>query len=473
MKRISLNATLNYAYRVIDENVLGIKASVISICSEIDRYFRLRFELDISSEEVNSEMFWRITNVFPNLRGLNLSQFNQLLDVFTSIRDINAHLYLCKDISISDDLCQYLKSIVDPMYDISKDGLLTMYGQSYVLSFLSQKYNIWPFYITYYKRNYFEELALLKDDKIALFQVECQHLMQQYCGIGKPINTTSISSMEYQFLNELFKKYMTKIMFSIEKECSYTKKSTAHARSLSSYLNSAYEFDYDNEAYNLVIYLRNCWFHGTLLDEVVKYDDIKRVFSFEFVMNSFIRIKSVLKKNEYKFCKTIGYINEFANAVLNYYILRMVELSYKVLDSRLLTEDKVESRIQGLNKAFVRFSNTDVNYLDLAGKLIDPEYMEFSVTASKFLDKMPRKTICDNLKIIRLHSASGLEIGEYKTYQQDLYLVSIDLEEQFQNTINGKYLDEFETNNIIKYGSKISVAERIESTPINSYHIWL
>ena len=148
----------------------------------------------------------------------------------------------------------------------------------------------------------------------------------------------------------------------------------------------------------------------------------------------------------------------------------MVELSYKVLDSRLLTEDKVESRIQKLNQAFLRFSKTDVNYLDLAGKLIDPEHMKFYVTASKFLDKMPRKTICDNLKIIKLHSTSGFEIGKYKTYQQDLYLVSIDLRERFQNTINGKYLDKFETENIIKYGSKITVVEWSESIPINSYH---
>ena len=469
MKRISLNATLNCAYRVIDNEVLGIKASVISICSDIDRYFKLRFDLDISSEDIGLNQYFEIIKVFPQLSRLSLSQFNHLLDVFTNIRDINAHLHLCKEVEVNEDLCDYLITIVKPEYDIVSNGKLTMYGQSYIISFIAQKYNLWPFYISYFKRTHFEETYNMKGDAISKFQTGEQHKMQNFCGIGKPINTTNYSSHDFLYLNDLFKKYMTNIVFSLEKECSHTRKSTNHSKSLARYMSSAYVFDTDEESYNLMIFLRNCWFHGVLLNEVVEFDNEKKLLSFEFVMESFIKIKATLKKNDDMFYRTITNINEFANAILNYYVLRLVEVSYKVLDSRLLTEDKVDSRIDGLVKAYNRFINTDTNYFDLAGRLIDPEYMEFRVGGPKFLDKISRKTICDNLKIVKLHSISGFEIGEFKTNKQDLYFVLIDLDEKYQNRINGKYIYEYSIDIEIKYGSKISVFENVGEHITNNY----
>ncbi len=469
MKRISLNATLNYAYRVIDNEVLGIKASVISICSDIDRYFKLRFDLDISSEDIELDQYFEMIKVFPQLSRLSLSQFNHLLDVFTNIRDINAHLHLCRDVEINEDLCDYLINMVQPKFDIVSNGKLTMYGQAYILSFIAQKYNLWPFYISYFKRNHFEETFIMKGDSILSFHTSEQHKMQNFCGIDKLINTTKLSNSDFQFLNDLFKKYMTNIVFSLEKECSHTKKSSSHSKSLSRYLSSAYIFDTDEESYNLIVFLRNCWFHGVLLNEVVEFDDERRLLSFEFVMESFIKIKATLKKKENMFNRTIASINEFANSILNYYVLRLVEVSYKLIDARLLIEDKVDSRIDNLLNAYNRFINTNTCYFDLAGRLIDPEYMEFRVSASKFLDKISRKTNCENLKIIKLHSISGFEIGEFKTNKQDLYLVLIDLEERYQNKINGKYIYEYNTNIKIKYGSKISVCENVGEHIINNY----
>ncbi len=469
MKKISLNATLNCAYKVIDNDILGIKASVISICSDIDRYFKLKFDLDISAEDISLDQYFEMIKVFPQLSKLPLSQFNHLLDIFTNIRDINAHLHLCKDVEVNDDLYEYLINIVKPKFDIVKDGKLTMYGQAYIISFIAQKYNLWPFYISYFKRNYFDETFKMNGDTIAAFQIEEQHKMQNFCGIGKPINTTKLSNIDFQYLNDLFKKHMTNIVFSLEKECSHTKKSNSHSKSLARYLNSTYVFNIDEESYNLMVFLRNCWFHGVLLNEKVEFDDEQRLFSFEFVVESFIKIKTTIKKNENMFYRTIASINEFANAVLNYYLLRLVEVSYKLLDSKLLTEDKVDSRIDNLANAYKRFINTDMTYFDLIGKLIDSEYMEFRVSASKFLDKFPRKTICDKLKIVKLHSISGFEIGEFKTNKQDLYLVLVDLDKQNQNKINGKYINEYNTDIEIKYGSKISVYENVDEFITHNY----
>ena len=467
MKKVSLNETLNCAYRVIDKDVIGIKSSVISICSDIDRYFRLRFNFNISNDELDIDKYFEIINEFPSLKGLLLNQFRHLLKVFTNIRDISAHLHLCKDVEIHDDLKVYLIKIIKPKYDISINGKLTAYGQAFVLSFLSHKYNLWNFYITYFKRTHFAETYIMSGKDLSLFQTNEQHLMQKYCGIGKPINTTSCSNIEYQYLNNLLKKHMTNIIFNLEKDCSNTRKSNNKAKSLSRYLNSSYEFDLDVESYKLLIILRNSWFHGVMLDENNNCDNENSLLSFEFVMNSLIKIKSTLKRNENKYHNSIVSINEFANAILNFYVLRLVELSYKLLDSRLLTEDKVESRIEKLSNAYNRLIDTDTSYLRLAGRLIDPEYMEYRVAGAKFLDNLTRTTICENLKVIKLHSYNGFEIGKFKTEKQDLFMVLVELDEKYQNTINGKYLKKYSLTGENKLGSKISIFECSENINLN------
>ena len=53
MKKISLNDTLGLAYKVVEPEVISIKSSVMSICSDIDRYFQLRFNLNISQVILN------------------------------------------------------------------------------------------------------------------------------------------------------------------------------------------------------------------------------------------------------------------------------------------------------------------------------------------------------------------------------------------------------------------------------------
>ena len=467
MKKVSLNETLNCTYRVIDKEVISIKSSVISICSDIDRYFRLKFNFNISNDELDIDKYFEIINEFPSLKGLLLSQFRHLLMVFTNIRDLSAHLHLCRDVEIHDDLKNYLIKIIKPKYDISINGKLTAYGQAFILSFLSQKYNLWNFYTTYFKRTHFIEMYNMSGKEVSSFQTNEQHLMQKYCGIGKPINTTSCSNIEYQYLNNLLKKHMTDIIFNLEKECSNTRKSKNKAKSLSRYLNSSYEFDLDDESYKLSIILRNSWFHGVMLDECMNCNNENSLLSFEFVMNSLIKIKSTLKRNESKFYNSIVSINEFANAILNFYVLRLVELSYKILDSRLLTEDKVESRIKQLSNAYNRLIDTDTSYLHLAGRLIDPEYMEYRVAGAKFLDNLTRTTICENLKIIKLHSYNGFEIGDFKTEKQDLFIVLVDLDLKYQNKINGINLNDYTLDTENKLGSKISVFEYSENIILN------
>lgn len=81
----------------------------------------------------------------------------------------------------------------------------------------------------------------------------------------------------------------------------------------------------------------------------------------------------------------------------------------------------------------------------------------FYVTASKFADNLARITSCSNLKIYKIHSDSGIRIGDYYSPKKDLYIANIDLDNVFVNKINGFELNELVFWNEIKIGKKISI----------------
>ena len=88
MKKLSLEMPLDVAYLVIDETTIGVKSSVIALCSDIDRYFRLKLNLNISNQ-IDEFEYIRVRKEYPYLANMSLEQFNRLLIVFKSIRDIN------------------------------------------------------------------------------------------------------------------------------------------------------------------------------------------------------------------------------------------------------------------------------------------------------------------------------------------------------------------------------------------------
>lgn len=458
MKKISLNDTLGLAYKVVEPEVISIKSSVMSICSDIDRYFQLRFNLNISQVILNETDYLYLIKLYPQLSGLSIENFVKLLEIFSEIREINAHLFICRDVAIDAELNKYLDDIVEHKYLISKNGKITMYGQAYILSLIAQKYNLWPFYTSYFTKDQFLEFYKTPGVVISKIQTEEQHKMQNYCGLGKPINNANITNHELIYLNNTLKLNLTNIVFNLEKECIHTKKTNTNFISFSQVLNCSYIFDSSYEEMRLMVFLRNCWFHGVMLEENANFDDVPQVFSFNFIVESLIKIKKTLSKNYIMFGKTICSIEQLGKDILNYYALRMVELSYKILDSRLLTTEKVDSRIEAIKKSFDCFIQSSDRY-NLTRLLIDNDEIEFTVKNAKFTDKVLRTTILKDLQIVKLHSNNGFQIGEFYTTNSDLCLVLIDLEERYQNKINDKYLYEYINESSIKCYENIVIYE--------------
>ena len=228
MSRISLKDSLFCAYSVINDNVLGIKSSVINLCSDIDRYFTLGLGINIS-KVFDADDFNKIIELFPALSNMSIDQLNRLMKLVLTIRNISAHLHLCLSLTIDKDIEEYLTSIVEPTYPISANKELTTYGQAYVLCFVSQKYNIWPFFTSYFKCGNFDEICTMGGKGMADFQVAEQHKMQNYCGVGKPIYPDGKKLMDWQFMNDLFKEHMTKIVFQLEKDSLHTIQPTSYS----------------------------------------------------------------------------------------------------------------------------------------------------------------------------------------------------------------------------------------------------
>lgn len=454
MSRISLKDSLFCAYSVINENVLDIKSSVINLCSDIDRYFTLGLGINIS-KVFDEDDFNKIVELFPFLSNMSIDLLNRLMKLVLVIRNISAHLHLCLSVTIDEDIENYLTSIVAPTYPISIDRELTTYGQAYVLCFVSQKYNLWPFLTSYFKCCNFGEICIMGGKGMNEFQVAEQHKMQTYCGIGKPIYPDNKKSIDWQFMNDLFKKHMTKIVFQLEKECLHTTQPSSYSWALSKSLKESRVFSKNPDAIDLIIFLRNCWFHGTNLNDEIIYNRTNRKLNYKFIFDSFFRIKKCLLKTE-SFKSVLKELNKFASSSINFYCLRLVEVSYKILDNRLLTEDKLDSRLDNLDSAYTRFLQTNKDFYELCGKLIEPDDLSFNVSGSKFLDNMPRKTVCHNLQIIRFHSQNGFEIGNYHTDKQDITLALVRLNKNFQNKVNGIYLEDYILENEEKFGSRIS-----------------
>ena len=456
MKKLSLELPLDIAYSFVDETTIGIKSSVMSLCSDIDRYLRIKFGIYLS-DEITSYEIERIKDLYPFLSNLDLEQFNRLLTIFRNIRNINAHLHFCKPVYIDDDIVEKLTYFVQPDYAISKDKKLTLYGEAYILFFLSQKYNLFPFITTFFSKRYFVEIRNMTGKEKSNFHIATQHLFQNLCGVGKPIFPEVKNKMEYQYMNDIFRRNTTRLIYSLEKCCSNTKKGFDSTMSISKLLNNTGVFDHNNEVYELIIFLRNCWLHGCMLDEEVDFNGIKIKLSYKFIFESFSKIKKCLTSQWANFNLVIDELNNFAISSINFYVLRVVEVAYKILDNRLLTVDKVESRIENINKALARVERADKEFFELAGDLLEPDDLNFYIGQSKFLDSKERITNCYRLKIIKFHSDNGFDIGDFHTDNTELALAVVDLDEEYANMINGKHLEEYGLTNEVKYGNRISI----------------
>ena len=458
MKKISLEDPIRKAYRSAGDDVLCIKSAVIALYSDFDRHFLKQFEIKLGME-IAAEQFEKTKPVFPCLAKMTLQQFNSLLETVARVRNVNAHLFLNKNVQLNEDVESYLQSVCPSQFAVTNNHNLTVYGQAYIAMFLCLKYNIFSFATSFFK-GWLKEFDGYKGDDLSEFQINFQHNFQKYCGVDKPIfNDTTLPKIDVTFMNDLFKRNMPKFVFSAERAASTKNKDAAYTSSFKTLMEKACSNEGQNDAIRRFIILRNCWLHGTNLFDYIEYNGDKICFDYQFMIKSLVIIKKWMLDQPVNFAQAIRILTKFGQACFNYYALRLVEVSHKLLDNRLLTEEKINSRALGSMLAYSRLLDSPRDFLELAEELIGVSEIDLRLQASKFVDGKVRRAKYNRLLIVNMHSEKGFQIGKYHTEQTDLALTLIDLPEDFQNKVNGNYVKEYFKNPGKKISSRIVVSE--------------
>lgn len=449
--RFSLEDPVSKCYDKIDKNTIQLKSGFIGLCAEVDRYFKLSFNIDLNKPVANYHTIDFVT-IFPNLSGISNPLLEELRILYCEIRNINAHLFLNKPIYASSNLIACFSGIAKPQFDIVKHNELTMYGMLFFVTFLCQKYQLWPFLSECLKSCYFIDFTKKETSKM---QTETQHFLQQFCGCGKPIHTNEKYDKFYlQYINDTCKRYMTKIIFALEKSILGWSFSSTKMPSFSYLLNKNSPFSTESEVKAELIRLRNCWFHGSNIFDKIFDETGTFSFSLEYIVSVFIKLKRIIQgDNNYDYVSQL--IEQFGEKLINFYVLRIIEVSYKLLDKRLLTEDKVDSRIVDVNHAVSNFENAPDNYFEMAFALIDNERITYRVSAPKFLDFFPRTTETDLLTILKIKSDNNISIGEFRSNHQEVCIALVDLNSEYLNLINGYSPHELPFQKEVFYSSKI------------------
>lgn len=449
-----IELSVKQAYLKLNNKVVNVKSAFVGLCTDIDRFFALNFGFKMN-ENIDEEKLSEVYKVFPNLSGLNCEQFNRVLVLFSNIRAVNAHLLKNTQIIVDEDLIKYFVSIAEPKYLIKDGNKLTLYGCFYLLTFLSCKYQIWPF-ITLFIRP--EMLDKEDRESFIVKQQELEKYHQGICGKGKPIfsATETHSKQDIQYLNEKCKAVLTKIFFSIEKVFIRSIYTSFRCPSFKTMLNNIRELDDDVKT--KINDLRNCWFHGKLLNDVV-VDNKTFIFDLNLVLETLGLLKDKIQYNR-NYKDLVCDINGFGQELFNFYILRLIEVSYKILDARLLVSEKLDERINNSLVALKQFNKADDEFYKKLSLIMD-ENIYHKISQEKFTDKMRRFVSLKQIEIFYLHSDTGFQIGDFYTSLTDLALVNLDICLEYQNKINGKYLSEYQFQNNIEISSHIMYYEDV------------
>lgn len=433
MRRISLNQTLDRAYSVADSDLVKLKSAMIGLCTDIERYFKVSFDVNLN-EEIDDDAFRRILYVFPKFGPLTIEQFNRLVILFVNIRGVNAHLYLSKPIYLDDDLKYFIISNTHPSYILEDDNKITIYGAVLILMLMAQKYMVWPFCTSFFRCEFFMEIG--KSEEMSNFQIAQQKKFNGFCGLGKPLtqNAKPVQGIESTYINDVLKRCLTLVFLDLEKVLKNYKGCSLKTASLSGMLKGNSLFD--ETLISKIVKLRNCWFHGSFIGDIVEQNEGNFEFTLEFAVDVLKELAEVANKDVNQFGLIINDIHYFAQNFFNYYALKLVEVSYKILDNRLLTEDKLDSRLDNIDFSFKRFEKVDSKVFEMFADLINFHQIRWNVSASKFLDKLPRKFDCENLKIAKIHSDKGFKIGDFKTDRKDIVLALVYVKEGYKNLVN-------------------------------------
>jgi len=415
-----------------------IRSVILGFCSEITRYFNIKIGVNID-EKIDEEQLVTIKNNYPCLNEMNLDTFQKMITMFKNIRNVSAHLFFYEDVMYDNDVRFFQERILPPSFCNHKKGKITMYGIAYFLSFLLQKYNIWPFITSYFSHELFNEIPNKGIDGL-----KRGHLNEliKVAGVGQMIDIDGMPPMVANYLNDTNRRWIINIFFDIEDIVKKHNGNITKGWSFYNTIKSEPDFVAADGFVDKLRELRNALFHGYGLFDVVNNQSRSFVLDINYITSILFDLKEICLKNidKYKFILTDIYF--YAKAMLHYYYLRLVEITYKILDKRLLTDDKVESRINNSLSAYNNSQKISDETMRNISDLITYDDVEWDLSKSKFTDFIVRNTRLKTLEVIQIKCENGIQIGEYKSDQKEMYLCNVTLEKEYQNKICGKYLDE-------------------------------
>ncbi len=457
----SLQNTFKQAYSSINQQTITIKSILLAFCADIERFFKSRLNLDIH-KPLLTEAISSIHQYFPLLKNLTQDQLNRLLIVLVNVRNSNAHLHTNRNVYLDVDLRDYFFELAKPQFEVSIENKITIYGSFYILVFLSQKYQLWNICSLLFRSNLFIEV-----DKKTMgnLQISTQHYFQDFCGKGKPIYAAGASQYgktQTQWLNEINKRYLTDLFFDLEMAMYPSTDANFEATNFATMSFSSPLFEKEPTLRAEISKIRNLWFHGAWLFDTIMVNDQPIQFDFPLIFGLLLKLKNFfIDKPGYE--TVIKDIHNYGAAIYDFFCLRLIEVSYKILDRRLLTLEKIDTRATDSMLAYQRLLSVNEQIFIDAGELINKKEIKWIIIPDKLSDRKVRTMGTDCLDVYHLHSVSGFDIGDFHTDAKDIALVKIRLQDEFVLKVNGKYLNEFPIQEERMIGTRIRIIQSIST----------
>ena len=446
----SLNQTTSSAFLKPDLETKLLKAALIGLCSDVDRYFRVTFDINIFQEVAESD-FNKIKSIFPNFRELSLEQFNRLLFTFIGIRNNVAHLFLNKQIYLDEDIEGFIKIHTDLPYELTNKKEATVFGAICVCLLFSQNYQLWTFNTEAMRHNIFKEV---KKSSVADYQRDFQNSANSLVGTGKPCRPEEhlfFTKTDIMFFNEEVKKTLTKLLFDFEEHASESKKMSIKASSIKTLLGKYKCLKNKPLLIERISNLRNYWLHGYRLFDHIKSGNQDFDFDFDYLFELLLDIKSVFKGTPHS-REILNDISDCGSKMIDFYTLRSIEISYKIIDSAIFDKEKIRERILNSVKAYRRCMNAESWFYDRAKLLLSEKNKVWYLAANKFEDKKERILRADKIDVFEFEAKNGFDIGDAHIDTEEMVLMCISSPQEQQLKINGKYLSEYKTSKPGTYG---------------------
>ena len=451
--------TFRRSYSMITEPVIACKTAFIGKCAEIDRFFRMTLDIDIRTE-LNEDQLSLVLHYYPSLSSLNLSQFNHLMQIFLLIRNDNAHLYANDPIYVNDAMALSLSSVVRPFFPITKGDELTLYGAFHVVALLSNMISVWPFVVNFFTSKILR-LHVGSGKELNDFQIKVEKTFQEKCRRGKPTYSypEGIGKNAINYMNLTLQTTLSKVFFGFEKDTlnlHYAKSDYVSFREVTD--KASYLFDSVNDEEKL-IELRNAWYHGFCLYDIYEQYGVRKTFTLDMMFSTLLLLQRACLKNRNRYWDVLKAMDDFAIAIMHFYCLRIVEVTYKIIDSRLTKKEKFESRIFNSWVAYKNMRDTIPGSLENAVSLYRSHDVKWTVKGSRFDDRKLRQTTCQILRVFLFNGGQDIQIGDLRTNGKNLCLADVDLPQEYQLKVNGFYLRELNGRPIENIGDRIVVYE--------------